>query len=265
MAIENISEIEQSLGIEAGKLTEMVTSEEKHTVDLSGYVIKSKGDHEAFIGNIKKESGAAAVEIAVKTARKDKGLEFEGKTMANLLKFYGEKVVADANIEPNKKYDTLKTDYDIRGEKITEWEGKYSKLEGDWNNEKNGRDINNTLLKAIPDNVSIPKEDILAILKSKHQFKNGEDGFEIIGADGQPLKNETNRNLVTPGEFMESFIKPYLKQVEGGGGDDDDGDDRKPKAGSYDAFEKEMEKAGITGAKLTMEMQKRIKDGTLKV
>jgi len=264
MAIENISEIEQSLGIEAGQLTEMMTSEEKHTIDLSGHVIKTKGDHDAFIGNIKKESGAAAVEIAVKKARKDLGLEFEGKTMDNLLKFHGEKVVADANIEPNQKFDNLKKDFEKRGELITEWEGKYSKLEGDWKTEKQGRSINNTLLKSIPDNVSIPKEDILAILKSKHQFRNGEDGFEIIGSDGQPLKNETNRNLVTPGEFMEEFIKPYLKEVQGGGGEGGEGD-RAPQAGSYDAFEKEMEKAGITGADLTMEMQKRIKDGTLKM
>jgi hypothetical protein len=76
--LENIGEIEKSLGIEDGKLSEMITSEEKHTVDLSGFVIKTRSDHDSLISNIKKDSGTAALEIAIKTAREEKGLEFQG-------------------------------------------------------------------------------------------------------------------------------------------------------------------------------------------
>jgi len=264
MAIENIGEIEQSLGIETGKLAEMISAEETHKVDLSGFVIKPKSDYDALITNIKKESGTAAVEIAVKSAREEMGLEFQGKTMENLLGSYKSKVEADAKIEPNQKYDTLKSDFDKRGDLIEEWEGKYKGLKTDMSRKENERVISNTLLKEIPDNISIPKEDILAIAKARNQFNIGEDGFEIIGKDGKPMKNEANMNLTTAEEFMKEFIKPYLKEVQGGGG----GKDKNGKvivAGSFEAFEKEMADKGVTPVEFNAELQKRITDGTLKM
>ena len=104
MAVENIEQIEQSFGLEKGKLAEMMASEETHKIDIDNFVIKPKSDYDALINNLKKESGNAALEIAIKNARNELGLDFQGKTMENLLKAYGEKVEADAKIDPNKKY-----------------------------------------------------------------------------------------------------------------------------------------------------------------
>jgi hypothetical protein len=56
MALENIAEIETSLGIESGKLTEMITSEENHKIDLSGLLIEKKSIYEERLANIKKET-----------------------------------------------------------------------------------------------------------------------------------------------------------------------------------------------------------------
>jgi len=69
MALENIAQIEQSLGIETGKLSEMITSEEKHTIDLSELIIEKKSIYEERLGNIKKETIKTAMEMAVKTKK----------------------------------------------------------------------------------------------------------------------------------------------------------------------------------------------------
>jgi hypothetical protein len=262
MAIDNIGAIEQSLGLEAGKLNEMISSEENHTIDLENRVFFSKDDYEARIGNIKKESGNAALEIAIKKARTDLDLDFTGKNMENFIKSFRDKVESESKIEPEKRYSDLKTEFE-KLQSISEgFQTKYSDLEKNIKTQEQSRVVNETLLKSIPDNVSIPKDDILAILKAKHSFNIGEDGFEII-KDNNILKNETTRNNLSVDEYMKSFIKPYLKQVEGGaGGGDDKGN---LKAGTYDAFEKEMNDAGITGQALVLEMTNRINKGTLKI
>ena len=83
MAIENLEAVEKSLGLEAGKLNEMFTSEENHNIDLDSRVFFTKEDYESRINNIKKETKFNSVEEAIKLARKDNELDFQGKTMEN--------------------------------------------------------------------------------------------------------------------------------------------------------------------------------------
>jgi len=264
MAVENIEQIEQSFGLEKGKLAEMMASEENHKIDIDNYVIKTKSDHEALINNLKKESGNATLEIAIKNARNEFGLDFQGKTMENLLKAYGEKVEADAKIDPNKKYDTLKTDFEKLQGNLTDWQSKYTNLESTYKEKEQQSSINNTLLKEIPENTILDKDDILAILKAKYQFNIGEDGFEIIKG-GQVQKNQANMNLLSPGEFMKEFITPYLKPVDGGaGGKDSTGTGKET---SLELFDKQMEMKGINvGSESYNELMSiAMKNGTLKL
>ena len=260
--IENIEAVEKSLGLEAGKLTELMTSEESHNVDLENRVYFSKDDYDARINNIKKETGFNALEVAVKNQRNELGLEFQGKTMENLLRSYKDKIEKESTIEPEKRYSDLKTEFEkLQG--INEGlSGKYSDLESDIKKQNQNRTINNTLLKDIPDNTTIPKNDILAILKSKYEFNIGEDGFEII--DGSKvLKNETTRNNLTPDEFLKTFIKPYLKPVEGGGGG---GDDRsRAKDGTFEAWDTQAKEQGLSGQAYSIALQKAITDGVVKM
>ena len=84
MALDNIAEIETTLGIESGRLIEMINSEEAFSVDLSEKVFLSKTAYEERIANIKKESATVAIETAVKEQRNTLGLDFQGKTMTNV-------------------------------------------------------------------------------------------------------------------------------------------------------------------------------------
>ncbi len=262
MAIENINEIEQSLGLEAGKLIELINSEDKVKIDLSNKVIYDKNDYNSLINNIKKEEFKKGQELLLKELKDEQGLEYEGrKDPKNFIKHFREKIEAESKIEPEKKYSNLKTDFEKLQEINQSLTQKYSELEMSIKKRENERFINETLLSEIPDNTTIPKDDILAILKAKNEFNVGEDGLEII-KDGEVLKNQTTRDLLTPNEFMKDFIKPYLKDVEGGrGNQDDDG----VKAGTFESFDAEMKNKGIVGQEYNIEMQKRIKEGTLKV
>lgn len=265
MALENIEAIEQSFGLEKGKLAEMIASDENHKIDLENFIIKPKSDYDALLNNIKKESSTAAVEIAIKNARSEMGLDFQGKTMENLLNAYKSKVEAEAKIDPNKKYDTLNEDFKKVQANLSEWENKYKTLETTYKQKEQNGIINNTLLKEIPDNTTIDKEDILAILKAKYQFNIGEEGFEIIGSDGKALKNQSNMNLTTANEFMKEFVKPYLKPIEGGaGGSSSSGGNKET---SLEVFDKLMDAKGINigSEKYNEELSAALKNGTLKL
>ena len=262
MAIKNIDIVEEKLGLEKGKFQEYLTSEEEHEINVDNLVIFSKDDYNARIDNIKKETSIASVEMAVKKYRNELGLEFQGKTMDNLLNNFKEKIESESKIEPEERYTKLKGDFEKLQGVSQGFQDKYTDLENKIKSEKQQSSINQTLLKSIPDNTSIPKEDVLAILKAKNNFNMGEDGFEII-KDGKVLKNETTMNNLSADEFMKSFIKPYLKPVEGGAGNDDSVGEGKE--GSFEAFDKEMERKGVSQQEYSLEMAKRIKEGTLKI
>ena len=262
MAIENLEAVEKSLGLEAGKLSEMITSEENHKIDLESRISFSKEDYDARINNIKKETKFNSVEEAIKLARRDNELDFTGKTMENLLEAYGKKVESQSKIEPEKRYSDLNDNFKKLQEVNQGLESKYTTLESDVKKRSQNRQINETLLKDIPDNTTIDKDDILAIMKAKYDFNIGEDGFEIID-NGKVLKNETSMNNLTPTEFLKTFIKPYIKEVEGGkGGKDTRGN---AKEGTFDAWDIQMKEQGISGQEYTLRMQKAFSEGTLKM
>jgi hypothetical protein len=265
MAVTNLEMLEQSIGLEPGKLQEMITSEEEHSLTLDNYVITTKDDLMTKEENIKREAKQAGLEIAIKKARNDLGLDFEGKkTLEPLLEAYAKKIEAEAKKDPNEKYDSLKSDFEKLQGMNAEWEQKYMNLENTYKQREQTRTINEKLLNAISDNTTIPKEDILAIAKARTDFKVGENGIEII-KDGQVLKNEQNLNPLTVDEYMKDFVKPYLKPVEGGAG----GKDSRSGANetSFEMFEKRMEEKGINvgSSEYNAEMSKAISNGTLKL
>lgn len=263
MAIENLEQLEQSVGLEKGKLSEMINSEETFNLELDNFVISKKDDYNSLIDNHKKTARVEGEEIAIKNARTKLGLDFQGKTMDNLLNSFKEQIVSEAKIEPNKKYDNLHKDFEALQSVSKSWEEKYTGLEQTYKQKENQLKIDTSILKSIPDNVSIPKEDILAIAKARIGFNIGEDGIEIV-KDGVVQKNQANMNLLTISEFMPEFITPYLKTPEGGSG----GGDSSNKGGesSLELFDKKMEAKGIAieSEDYNIEMSLALKNGTLK-
>lgn len=263
MALENITELEQTLGLESGKLQEMITSEENHKIDLSTKVIVDKTIYDERIANIKKESSTMALEIAIKEQRNALGLDFQGKTMENLVNAIKSKVESESKIEPEEKFKALKTDFEKLQENYNAKETEFTTFKTNIEKQNELNEIKSEFTKHIAGDTLVSKSTIFTEAKEKGYSFEKEDGKIVVKLNGETQKNNDTLSAITVKEFVTNFSTPYLKTPTGGGGGDDEPDGGK--AGSFDAFLKEAEKNGWNATKQNEEMAKRIKDGTLKM
>lgn len=265
--ITNIAEIETSLGLEAGQLTEMITSDEEKELDLSAVVILPKTTYDTRIDNIKKETSTTTKEILIKGFRKELELEFEGKNEdAFLTAMRGklEKVKEEAVTDPEKRYTDLKSDFEKLQGNLTKAEQRAQELENGFKAKETENEIKSEFFKHIPDNVIVSKNTIMTEAKEKGFSFVIEDGKKVVkDSSGTILKDEKTLSPLSYKEFAETFVTPYLPKVDGGSGKGNETDP--PKAGSYEAFMKESEKNNWNATEMNEEMAKRITAGTLKI
>jgi len=251
---ENITQ-----GIEKGKI-EIVKDDLK--------VLKST-DFDTFKSNLAteeyKKGKVAGEEMLIKTAREKYALEFEGKTLDNLIEAYKNKHIAEASKEPTQKVKELSTDIEKLRNNLTEWENKYNSLNGSIENERKANKVNAIIQNAIPkEGTILPIEDIALLFKSKYNIDITENGH-VVKQGENVLKNATTLAELTINDIMGDFIKPYIKTQSGGRGANDNAPQNK--LGGIEAFAKEMESKGINinSMQAQTEMAKRIKEGTLKL
>lgn len=263
MALENIAELEQTLGLESGKLQEMITSEENHKIDLSTKVIVDKTIYDERIANIKKESSSMALEIAVKEQRNALGLDFQGKTMENLVNAIKSKVESESKIEPEEKFKALKSDFEKLQENYNAKETEFTTFKTNIERQQELSEIKGEFTKHVAGETLVSKSTIFTEAKEKGYSFEKEDGKIVVKLNGEVQKNKDTLSAISVKEFVTNFSTPYLKTPTGGAGGDDEPDGSK--AGSFDAFMKEAEKNGWNATKQNEEMAKRIKEGTLKM
>jgi hypothetical protein len=263
MALENIAEIETTLGIESGKLIEMINSEEAFKVDLSEKVFLDKTAYEERIANIKKESATVAIESAVKEQRNNLGLDFQGKTIDNLVSAIKAKSESESKIEPEEKYRTLKSDFDGLVSKLNEKDAEFNSFKTKIEQTNTLNEIKNEFTKYIPDNVLVSKSTIFTEAKEKGFSFEKEDGKVVVKDSNGNILKDANYSPITVKDWVSNFSTPYLAKVEGGAGKGDDTGEGK--AGSFEAFMKESERNNWDASKQNQEMAKRISNGTLKI
>lgn len=266
MALENVKELEQALGIEEGKLSEYITSEENHTIDLSPLVIEKKTIYEERISNIKKDEFKHGQDKFFKTVRESFGLDITGKTPENLiegLKTFVESEKEKGGAEPEEKYKTLKADFLKLQSNLTEKETEFDTFKTNIEREKETNEIKSEFTKHVPANTLVSKSTIFVEAKEKGYSFEKEDGKVVVKLNGEVQKDDKTLSPISVESFVKNFITPYVGKNEGGGGG---GDEVPPsKAGSFEAFEKEAEKAGWNDSERNEIMAKRIKDGSLKL
>lgn len=266
MALENISEIEEALGLETGKLSEYITSEEKHTIDLSPIMIEQKSVYEERISNIKKEEFKHGQEKFFKTVRDAFGLEVTGKTSENLisgLKTYFENEKEKGGAEPEEKYKTLKSDFDKLQNNYTAKETEFTTFKTNIEKHNEANEIKGEFTKHIPANTLVAKNTIFVEAREKGYSFEKEDGKVVVKLNGEVQKEEKTLSPISVESFVKDFVTPYIGKPEGGSGSEDEVP--AGKAGSFEAFEKEAEKAGWDSSEKNEIMAKRLKDGSLKL
>lgn len=265
MALENINEIEKAFGIEEGKLKDMITSEEKHSLDLSGILIEPKSIYEERVKNIRESASTMAKEVTIKKIKNEFGLEFEGKYEDNLieaLKKRDENIKSEVIKDPEERFVSLQTDFQKLQSNYQEEIKKREQLENDYKEKEKSTKIKNDVFKHIPDDTIVSKSTILIEANQKGFSFDNIDGVTVIkDSKGEIVKDERTLSPLPIDNWMKSFVTPYLKQVEGGSGRMDD--TPPAKAGTYEAFMKEAEKNGWNDTQRNQEMSKRIADKTL--
>ena len=260
-----------SKAIETGELALTSDSLIEKTEDMVIY--KTKADFETYTENIKKAEYKAtkekAEEMAMKAIKNEFGFEIEGykdvKTFTTSLKA---EIIKDAKVEPSKKIEELESD-------LTKVRQNFADKETEFNEYKNTQTQKET--RAKKDTVLsglIPKEGLkvnsgitLIALKSEGVDVNfTTDGKTEFTFNGEVIKDPSTLEPTDGKDFVINKIKElelFAKPGGGSGGSDDLGGDGK--AGSYDAFVKEMKTQDIDEgtSKFSEEMNKRIKDKTL--
>lgn len=277
MPIKNIDKIEEVLHIEKGTLKAAIEKEDEIEVQIPELVVRTKDEETTFTANIeadKKSRYDSGVEKGEKEAvlRTAKELGFEiaddkAKKIDNLLPLYKDHVIKEANIEPNTKIATLETELNTVRTNYKSLETEHNDLKTNIEKEKQQFKVDKDILASIPkENVeyNVPEDDLLYLIKRKHKF-DLQDGKTIaLGPDGQPIKSGATLEPKPLNEVLIEIIKPYIAKRKGGTGEEDytPGQDQE---GSYEAFVKEMEKAGHKpgSEKFQLEMKKRVANNTL--
>lgn len=263
--IENLGDLAKAAGIKEDILKEALASEEAVKIELNQerVVYDSKEDFETYVNNVSKEKSKAALEIAVKEKRNELGLDFEGKTIDNLVKAIKDKTLEEAKIEPNEKVRKYEEDLTKLRQLVTEKEEALTTIESRYKKESQERSINDQVLNSLPkEGTIIGQDELLTLFKSKYEITLDDDGKMVVLQNGEVLKD----NLMNPKDVKEvvtEFSSSYVKKPDGGRGKGNEGGN--PKDGTMDSFLKEMSDKNITGSALNHEMNKRISEGTLSV
>lgn len=231
-------------------------------------IIRTEEEDNAFQTNIKSTERTAALEIAVKTTREKLGLNFQGKTIENLVDAVKAKALEEAKIEPTEQLKALQSDISTLKGTIQTLTSEKENALNTLNQFKIETTVNNTLLSLIPEKVSIPKTDMSILLKNKFEFTQDESGKLIVKQDGQVLKNPTTLDPLAPKEVIDQFFTNNPQYLGGGGsgggsgaGDSGSGVSKV----SIDDYVAKAEKEGrnVNSPEFIQEVQQKMKDGLI--
>lgn len=231
--VDFLKTLSELTGIEAEKIVEHVTSEEEELegVEIAEKHIFTEDELTARLKNHGSKSGVTAVEMAVKDARNDFELEFEGKTIKNLVNAAMEKAktnaLEEAKIKPNeqlaekdKVIDGLRKSIikieEEKDAKITELSKSISTMQED-----------NVISSLIPTNLDTPlsNSDLKVLFRNEFGTKKNDDG-KLVFTDksGEILKDEKTQEPLSGKVVIDQFLETKnikVKNGSGRGGDDD--------------------------------------------
>lgn len=218
-------------------VTKAIEENKEVSIDAD-IIIREKAEEETFVNNLKTESKQAGIEIAVKEARTKLGLDFQGKTIDNLIEAHKNKVLEDAKIEPAKQVESLTKDLTTLKATIQTVTAEKEQIEQQFKGYKSESIINSIISSSIPDNVILPKNDMELIVRNKIKLSLDENNNVLaLNERGEVLKNPTTLEPLKPNDVISDFFAQntqYMKGASGGaGGNDSSGGQGKIKLSEF--------------------------------
>lgn len=216
-------------GIEVTKITEIINSESDDVdVEIKNIQIFTDDELTERLKNHVNISKPTLIEMEVKSARNEYGLEFEGKTITNLVNAAIEKGKKEADIEPNEKISELESINQKLKSNILEIEEKHSSELEVKNKELNSIRNDSYINSLIPDNLdtSLSKNDIAVLFKSDNTaiHENGKITFTDI--NGEPYRVAKTQDIKDNNTVLNEWLEAKgikEKDLEGRGGDNNRG------------------------------------------
>lgn len=271
--IKNLGDIEKAFGLKEGDFKAMYEDKEEKEIPIADLEIIKKADLNTRIENIKKDTQSAQTEIAAKELKKKFGIEVEGKDLFKVVDAITEsvktKTLEEAKIEPTQKVKELTNDLNVMKGNFEKVSREKTELESTYKQKENRTKINSTIVSSLPKELIISTEDA-AELSLKRAGADGisvdiSDEGKVVFKKGDQILKDSNLVPLGADVVLKDYYSSYAKPAGGGDGGKDNAAAGKP--GSYEAFEKEMTAAGKgPGSQdFNREMQKRIKEKTLKM
>lgn len=264
---ESIIKIEQLLRLENGTLLSAITNDndiEIELLQLEAMTVDEKTTYETnFKEALKKELEPTIISSIENTLKEKIGLDFKVSQVEEFAKNFRAKVIEEEKINPDKKLIESKNDNEILKSNLKEFETKYSELQNQIISKEKSFKIQSKLNDISIEGLILPKEDIISLFKVNYEI-DIVDNAVVVKKNDQIIKDKTLTPKPLTDVFKE-FIeeKNLINKVQGRG----NSNAKNIIQGTYEAYEEEMTAKNINqnSAEFQREMNKRIKEGTLKV
>lgn len=146
-------------------------------------------------------------EMLIKEAKEKLGLDFNGKTIDNLLEAYSKKVLADAKVEPEKQVKELQDKLALVQNTAKDFETKYQEKEKEVARIKDISEIGK-FIPAFGDNApALGQEEVLSLMKANgYDYKRNDAGKLIFTKNGTEVMDHLSQPL-EPSAVINTFLK----------------------------------------------------------
>jgi succinate dehydrogenase flavin-adding protein (antitoxin of CptAB toxin-antitoxin module) len=259
MAIENLKQLEATLKLPEGTLQRAIESTEAISVELPELEIFTKDEYTNKINVFKKTFQDQGVDFAVQAFKDKEGLQFEGRKLDKLIDAVTSKKIEDMKIEPEKQVSEMSNQILNFKKILEEKDNEMLNLKLSYKKKDDDQTITTALKNAVKTETIIPIEDLITIFEKRAKIEF-QEGKMIAKKDNEVIKDKYGIEPLNAIDIFTDFAQQYLKPILGAGGKDEVSTLKK---GTFESFNEEMQKAGITGEAYNEEMQRRIQSKQL--
>lgn len=236
---ENAKAIAKIIGIDPDQFVQDLTAEDERELTLPEVHVFTPEALQQREQNIRTEADTAGynkgktagIEMTIKEKRDALGLEFEGKTLDNLLEAYKTTILKDAKSDPDKRVEELKSEKTQLQQTIENLKNAHQKEIESLNGSIVQQNIDQRLSTLVEQFGGYPegmtKNDVVTLIKSQITFSKNEDG-KVVGSNESGVMKDDTLNPLSDEAIVQKFFadRKWVGKAypNGNGGSDDFGD-----------------------------------------
>ena len=225
MALSNdtLAWIAELAGVKAEDITAKLNSEKEETIEKPNGSFFTETELKERDSNKYNEAKVAFEEMTVKNLKKKHGYDLEGKNFDDFFKHHDNALKTKYQKDTSERVKELEQDLEKAvkfGEsQAEELQTKLAGLESSYMMEA----VKNDLLSIMPNETSIPKDDVMTLFLSKHKIGKDENGNKFISKGDTVMKDERTGSYLDYKNIFSDFTESYKAKSPGRGGGNEPG------------------------------------------